>query len=199
MPTAYARRLCPELVLLGGNYQKYREVSTQIREVFAEYSDIIEPLSLDEAFIDVTDSEHYQDSATRIAEAIRKAIFEATQLTASAGVAPNKFLAKIASDWRKPDGLFVIPPESIALFVQQLPVHKIPGVGKVTARKLHRMGVYTCGDLQVYSLIQMAERFGRYGETLYNRCRGWIIAQLNRRVLVNRSVSKKPMRVISSL
>ncbi len=172
MASAQALRRCPGLVLLPVRMDKYKRVSRQIQAIFHQFTDRVEPLSLDEAYLDVTDSAHCQGSATRIAAAIRRRIFEQQGLTASAGVAPNKFLAKVASDWRKPNGQFVIPPGAVAGFVRQLPVAKVYGVGKVTAAKLAGLGVQTCGDLQAWPLAELQRQFGSFGETLYRLCRG---------------------------
>lgn len=172
MSTAKALQKCPHLKLLPGNMEKYRQASQQIMAIYQDYTDLIEPLSLDEAFLDVTGSELCNGSATRIAEEIRARVRAEVGITISAGVAGNKFLAKIASDWRKPDGLFVVPPADMQDFIEQLPVVKIFGVGKVTAAKLHEMGIQTCGELKAYSLAQLVDRFGRFGKRLYELCRG---------------------------
>ncbi|MBB3061707.1 DNA polymerase IV [Microbulbifer rhizosphaerae] len=172
MPSAQAKKLCPDLIVVPGNMKKYREVSGQIRDIFLEYSDTIEPLSLDEAFLDVSDSARCRGSATLIAEEIRRRVREGLGITISAGVAPNKFLAKIASDWQKPDGLTVILPEAVDGFVLRLPVHKIHGVGRVTAEKMHRQGIRTCADLRNYSLIELVQSYGKFGRRLYELCRG---------------------------
>lgn len=134
MPTAIAYRHCPDLIVLPVNMPKYRQISESIHRIFKEFTELVEPLALDEAFLDVSESSLYRGSATWIAEAIRNKIWQKEQLTASAGVAPNKFLAKIASGWNKPNGVFVIRPEQILSFVSQLPVTKLFGVGKVTAK-----------------------------------------------------------------
>lgn len=167
MPTATAKRLCPDLILIPPNMEKYRDVSQQVRKIFFDYTDLVEPLSLDEAFLDVSDASQCQGSATLIAEEIRRRVREEVGITVSAGVAPNKFLAKIGSDWNKPDGLWVITPDQVDAFVKALPVERLSGVGKVTARKLHSMGIQSCGDLREHSLIELAERFGRFGERLH--------------------------------
>ena len=172
MPSAQALRHCPELIILRPDFDKYRRVSKQIRAVFQHFTPLIEPLSLDEAYLDVSASEAFDNSATRIAEAIRREVRDSVGITVSAGVAPNKFLAKIASDWRKPDGLLVIPPAAVADFVRQLPVEKIFGVGKVTAEKMHRLRLLTCGDLQQLSRLELGQRFGSFGERLWTLCRG---------------------------
>ena len=172
MPMSQASRLCPDLVCLPGNMQLYASVSKQIHEIFNRYTPEIEPLSLDEAFLDVTGTQECFGSATWLAEKIRKEIYERTQLTASAGVASNKFLAKIASDWNKPNGQFVIPPEAIAEFMLDLQVGKIFGVGKVTLKKLNNLGVETCADLQKLDLITLSNHFGIFGQRLFELCRG---------------------------
>jgi DNA polymerase-4 len=167
MSTAYAYRLCPNLVLIPVNMQKYRAAAKIIQGIFAEYTTRVEPLSLDEAYLDVTGSERCQGSATLIAKEIRQRIVDETQLTASAGVAPNKFLAKIASGWNKPDGLFVIRPQEIAAFVKELEVRELFGVGKVTAEKLYARGLKTCTDLQKISLAELTAQFGKMGQRLH--------------------------------
>jgi len=172
MPSAQAKKLCPDLIVVPGNMKKYREVSGQIRDIFLEYSEIIEPLSLDEAFLDVSDSGRCQGSATLIAEEIRRRVRAELGITISAGVAPNKFLAKIASDWRKPDGLTVITPDAVDQFVLRLPVAKIHGVGRVTAEKMQRQGIRTCADLRRFSLIELTQAYGKFGRRLYELCRG---------------------------
>lgn len=172
MATAHALRLCPDLVLLPVNMQKYCAASKAIRQIFRKYTDIIEPLSLDEAFMDVSNCEQYQGSATLIAQAIRQDIKSEQNLTASAGVASNKFLAKIASDWNKPDGIFVITPDQIENFMKNLPVQKIFGVGKATVQKLFDRQIKTCGDLQQLSLLELIQSFGSFGAKLHDLCRG---------------------------
>lgn len=172
MASSYAMRLCPDLIILPVNMQKYREASQIIQNIFREYTSLIEPLSLDEAYLDVTDSIHCQGSATWIAQEIRDKIFKTTQLTASAGIAPNKFLAKIASGWKKPNGQFVIRPQDVESFIKNLSVDELFGVGKVTAKKLHKHGLKTCSDLQELSLNQLTQLFGKLGERLYEQCRG---------------------------
>lgn len=172
MSSAKALKLCPDLILIRPDFSKYKSESQKVRRILERYSATIEPLSLDEAYLDVTGSEIEGGSATRIAERIRREIQNETGLTASAGVAPNKFLAKIASDLKKPDGLAVIRPDQIDTFVQTLPVQKIWGVGKVTAEKMNRFGIKTCGDLQTYSVAKLTELFGNWGPTLYDYARG---------------------------
>ncbi|MES2854808.1 MAG: DNA polymerase IV, partial [Bdellovibrionota bacterium] len=154
------------------NFTRYKEESRAIREIFERFTSIIQPLSLDEAYLDVTGSEHFGGSATRIAEEIRRLIREERNLTASAGVAPNKFLAKVASDMNKPDGCTVIKPADIADFVFKLPIQKIWGVGKVTAKRMNDKGIFTCGDLQKYNVGQLTAMFGSWGPTLFDYARG---------------------------
>lgn len=173
MSTAYAKRLCPDLIVLPVNMQKYREASQVIRELFLEYTPLVEPLSLDEAYLDVSQSSHHQGSATLIAKEIREKIWERLKLTASAGVSTNKLLAKIASGWRKPNGLFVIRPQDIDNFMRALPVNELFGVGKVTATKLHDMGFKTCANLQTATLEDLTILFGeKAGNRLFEQCRG---------------------------
>jgi DNA polymerase IV len=169
MPTFQAMRLCPDLIVLPVRFDLYRAESEKIRTLFAEFSDLVEPLSLDEAYLDVS---HLESEGASIALEIRARIRAVTGLTASAGVAPNKFLAKVASDWRKPDGQYEVTPEGVAEFVRQLPVEKIWGVGKRTAEKIHSLGARTCGDLQRLSLIELDRAFGRFGAELHDLCRG---------------------------
>lgn len=172
MPSSQAVKLCPHLVILPPNFALYKKESQAVREIFSRFTDKIEPLSLDEAFLDVTDSPHFNGSATLIAQEIRALIHQELNLRASAGVAPNKFLAKIASDWRKPNGLFVISPHEVDDFVRPLPVEKIFGVGKVTAKKMYDLGLRTCADLQKQSVEQLIEWFGSRGESLSRLSRG---------------------------
>ncbi len=172
MPNATAYRHCPNLVLLPIDMPKYKAASKRIQAIFREYTNLVEPLALDEAFLDVTESTHHQGSATRIAEAIRQRIWTEEQLTASAGVAPNKFLAKIGSSWNKPNGLTVIRPQDVDRFVVDLPVEKLFGVGKVTAKKFYQLKLKTCRDLQQLSLTQLMQHFGKLGEHFYEQCRG---------------------------
>src|SRR5579859_4142341 len=148
MPAIRAERLCPEAIFVPPDFVRYRAVSRQTRDIFRRHTDLVEPLSLDEAYLDVTENKCGLPTATRVAKAIRQQIREELQLTASAGVAPNKFLAKIASDWKKPDGLFVIQPEEVDSFLPPLPVGRLPGVGKVMEEKLQAMGVNTVGHLR---------------------------------------------------
>ncbi|MCX7512789.1 DNA polymerase IV [Frateuria sp. STR12] len=167
MPAVRAERLCPQAVFVPPDFTRYKAVSRQVRAIFAQHTELIEPLSLDEAYLDVTRSKSGLSSATATAEAIRAAIREETGLTASAGVAPNKFLAKIASDWRKPDGLFVIRPHQVEAFLAPLAVGRLPGVGKVMEGKLAAMGVATAADLRTQGLAALEERFGRWGRRLH--------------------------------
>lgn len=172
MSTRKAKQLCPDLVLLSGNMALYKSISQQIRAIFADYTDIIEPLSLDEAYLDVTDSELFGGSATLIAEDIRKRIFQETGLTASAGVSSCKFVAKVASEVNKPNGICVVTPEQLQTFIHQLPVKAIPGVGKVMQKRLAKMDVEYCRDLLPFSLKELEQRFGKMGACLYQRIRG---------------------------
>ncbi|MFT4059759.1 MAG: DNA polymerase IV [Legionella sp.] len=187
MPTAKAISLCPNLVVLPVNMAKYREVSKAIHTIFHQFTDLVEPLSLDEAYLDVSNADLCQGSATLIAQEIQNQIFKEQQLTASAGVAPNKFLAKIASAWKKPNGLFVITPTHVDSFISTLPINKLFGVGKVTASKLNQLNVFTCDDLRRCSLTFLIQHFGKLGQHLYYQARG----------IDNRPV--KPDRVRKSL
>lgn len=172
MSTAMALKLCPHLTVIRGRYDAYKEASAHIREIFSRYTTLIEPLSLDEAYLDVTDSQHCHGSATLIAREIRDTIQQELNLTASAGIAPIKFLAKIASDMNKPNGQFVITPQQMPDFLLALPLAKIPGVGKVTARKLEEMGLNTCADVQKTDLVTLLRRFGKFGRVLWERSNG---------------------------
>ena len=172
MPAVRAMRLCPEAVFIHPNFDKYRAVSKQIREIFERHTPLVEPLSLDEAYLDVTQELTGIATATETAEVIRREIRAETNLTASAGVAPNKFLAKIASDWRKPDGCFVIRPHQIERFLVDLPVRKIPGVGKATEAVMTEMGVATVGHLQRFTVEELNARFGKWGARLWELARG---------------------------
>lgn len=172
MPTAKAQKCCPALIVLPVNMEKYQEVAEGIRKIFLDYTALVEPLSLDEAYLDVSETTLHQGSATLMAKAIKERIVKEQGLTASAGVAPNKLLAKIASDWRKPNGLFVITPDDVASFMVTLPVGKLWGVGKVTREKLNRQGIYHCEHLSQLSLFDLTKTFGAYGQQLYYLCRG---------------------------
>ena len=172
MASSRALNLCPQLVILPPRFDLYRSVSQQFHAIFRQFTDCIEPLSLDEAYLDVSDCQEFEGSATLIAEEIRRRVREELGLTVSAGIAPNKFLAKVASDWRKPDGQFTVAPAAIAEFVESLPVKRINGVGKVMTAKLADMGVTTCGDLQQVPLATLVKRFGKYGQRLSELARG---------------------------
>ncbi len=172
MASAHALKLCPDLLILRPRMDAYKEASREIHEIFRTYTDLIEPLSLDEAFLDVSACEHFSGSATRIAEDIRRRVWKQLQITVSAGVAPNKFLAKIASDWKKPDGLFVITPAEVDDFVQALPVNKLHGVGRVTAERLKRLGIGTCKDLRNWNRLELVRQFGSFGERLWRLAQG---------------------------
>ena len=172
MGATYAEQLCPEAVFVPPDFTRYRAVSRAVREIFLCHTDLIEPLSLDEAYLDVTENKTGLATATKVASTIRKQILEEVNLTASAGVAPNKFLAKIASDWKKPNGLFVIQPGEMEDFLTPLPVGRIPGVGKVTEERLSKLGLKTVGDVRTRPLEELQEIFGRYGQRLYELARG---------------------------
>ena len=172
MPAIRAERLSPSAVFLPPDFPRYRAVSRLVREIFRRHTDLVEPISLDEAYLDVTENKTGLPTATRVARAIREQIREELNLTASAGVAPNKFLAKIASDWRKPDGLFVIQPEEVDSFLLPLSVGRLPGVGKVTEEKLTMSDIQTVEDLRKLDLPTLEGRFGRYGVRLHELARG---------------------------
>ncbi|MDR0836244.1 MAG: DNA polymerase IV [Tannerella sp.] len=172
MPSLTAKHKCPELIFVPPRFEVYHEVSTQIREIFLEYTDLVEPLSLDEAFLDVTVNHKNNPSATLMAQEIRQKIFEKTGLTASAGVSVNKFLAKIASDWKKPNGFFIVPPEEVEKFVATLKIEKFYGVGKVTAQKMHENRIFTGNDLKQHSEAELVKLFGKAGHSLYLNARG---------------------------
>ncbi len=167
MPAVRAERLCPHAIFVPPDFARYKAVSRLIREIFARHTELIEPLSLDEAYLDVTETKTGLPSATATAAAIRAAIREETQLTASAGVAPNKFLAKIASDFRKPNGLFVVRPHEVLDFLAPLPIGRLPGVGKVMEGKLAALGLATVGDLRAFAAEDLEQRFGRWGRRLH--------------------------------
>ncbi len=172
MSSRHALTLCPDLTIVKPRMDAYKEASREIQSIFREYTDLIEPLSLDEAYLDVSDCPHFSGSATRIAEDIRRKVARRLHITVSAGVAPNKFLAKIASDWRKPNGLFVVTPDQVETFVAALPVNKLHGVGKVTAEKLTRLGINNCLELRDWSKLGLLREFGSFGERLWNLARG---------------------------
>src|ERR1700720_2321424 len=172
MPAMQAERLCPRAIFVAPDFTRYRAVSNSVREIFKRHTDLIEPLSLDEAYLDVTENKMGLPTATLVARTIREQIRKELNLTASAGVASNKFLAKLASDWRKPDGLFVIQPQEIDSFLLPLPVDRLPGVGKVTEEKLEQLEVQTIADLRRMDLATLEGRLGRYGVRLYELARG---------------------------
>jgi DNA polymerase-4 len=195
MPGGEARRLCPDLVMVPLDMPRYRDVSRQVMAIFREVTDLVEPLSLDEAFLDVSEVEAFQGSATRIAGFIREQVRDRIGITVSAGVAPNKFLAKIASDWEKPDGLFVITPDQVEGFVETLPVEKLFGVGKVTAGKLHDRGLQTCGDLQRTGQAELVRAFGKQGLRLWDMAHGRderpvVVTRVAKSVSVERTFSR---------
>ena len=171
MPSKTALRKCPWLIFVPPRFDAYKEVSDQIMEIFLAYTDLVEPLSLDEAFLDVTTNHKGISSAMQIARAIKEEIREKTRLTASAGVSVNKFLAKIASDYRKPDGLFVIKPDEAERFVESLEIERFFGVGKVTAQKMHQLGIYTGADLKKIDLETLLRYFGKAGSSYYENAR----------------------------
>jgi DNA polymerase IV len=172
MPALHAERMCPEAVFIPPDFVRYKAASQAVREIFQRHTDLIEPLSLDEAYLDVTENKMQLPTATRVAKMIREQIREELNLTASAGVAPNKFLAKIASDWKKPNGLFVIQPHEIQSFLLPLPIGRIPGVGQVTERRMKGIGIATVGDLYALNMPTLEQHFGRYGHRLYELARG---------------------------
>jgi DNA polymerase IV len=172
MPAMRAERLCPDAIFLAPDFTRYRAVSRDVREIFKRHTDLIEPLSLDEAYLDVTTNKTGLPTATLVARTIRGQIRQELNLTASAGVAPNKFLAKLASDWRKPDGLFVIQPDEVHAFLLPLPVGRLPGVGRVNEEKLAQLGIKTAGDLRSLDQSRLEQEFGRYGVRLYELARG---------------------------
>ena len=172
MPAKRAERLCPDAIFMAPDFTKYRAVSQDVREIFKRHTDLIEPLSLDEAYLDVTNNRTSLPTATLVARTIREQIRQELKLTASAGVAPNKFLAKLSSDWKKPDGLFVIQPEEVDAFLLPLPVGRLPGVGRVTEEKLAKLGIKTVSELRGLELAKLEHEFGRYGVRLYELARG---------------------------
>ena len=168
LSSVLAKRLCPELIFVPARFDVYKAVSRQIRAIFGEYTELVEPLSLDEAFLDVS----HVRSATLVAREIKAHILAETGLTASAGISVNKMLAKIASDYRKPDGLFTIPPERIEEFVAGLPVERFFGIGEVTAEKMHRLGIRTGADLRLWNEAALVQQFGKAGHSYYGYARG---------------------------
>ena len=172
MPAVHAERMCPEAVFIPPDFVRYKAASQAVRQIFQRHTDLIEPLSLDEAYLDLTENKMQLPTATRVAKMIREQIREELNLTASAGVAPNKFLAKIASDWKKPNGLFVIQPHEIQGFLLPLPIGRIPGVGQVTETRMKGIGITTVGDLYALDVATLEQHFGRYGRRLYELARG---------------------------
>ena len=172
MSMSQAKKRCPQVIVIEPNFEKYRDVSVKIHQIFQNYTGLIEPLSLDEAYLDVTENLKNIPSATEVAECIRADIFQTTGLTASAGVAPNKFLAKIASDWHKPNGICIIKPNQVQHFIQHLALKKIPGVGKVTQEKLKSLNLETLGDLQRVDENFLIHHFGKYGKQLFLYAQG---------------------------
>jgi DNA polymerase IV len=167
MPALRAERLCPDGIFIAPDFPRYRAVSRLTREIFKRHTDLVEPLSLDEAYLDVTENKIGLPTATRVASTIREQIRQELQLTASAGVAPNKFLAKLASDWRKPDGLFVIQPEEVESFLLPLSVNRLPGVGKVTGARLEKLGIKTVREMRDVDIAMLEREFGRFGVRLH--------------------------------
>lgn len=172
MPSVIAKKLCPELIFVKHHFDRYHEISSEVFSIFKKYTLLVEPLSVDEAFLDVTTDLKNICSATLIAREIKKEIHDQTGLTASAGISVNKFLAKIASEIKKPDGLFVIKPEDAQSFIEKLPVEKFYGIGKVTADKMHRLGVHTGADLKKWELVTLVRNFGKIGVFYYDIVRG---------------------------
>lgn len=172
MATAQALQRCPQLVVIPPTMEKYRVASRQILAIYRDYTDLVEPLSLDEAYLDVSAAPDASGSATLMAQQMRARIAQTVGITASAGIAPNKFIAKIASAWNKPDGQFVVKPSQVDAFVAALPVDKLFGVGRVTAIHLKRLGAATCGDLRAWSLTDLQRHFGKFGVRLFELCRG---------------------------
>jgi DNA polymerase IV len=189
MPAVRAERLCPDAVFVPPDFVRYKIASQHIREIFSRHTDMIEPLSLDEAYLDVTENKCHLSSATEVASRIRESIFEETQLTASAGIAPNKFIAKIASDWNKPNGQFVVRPQEVMDFLTPLPVGRLPGVGKVMEAKLAALNIQTVGQLRQLPVQACEARFGRWGLRLHELAHG---------IDENRVVSERPTQQISS-
>ena len=189
MPAVRAQRLCPEAIFVPPDFTRYKAVSLQVREIFKRHTDLIEPLSLDEAYLDVTKNKTGLATATLVARTIREQIRQELHLTASAGVAPNKFLAKLASDWKKPGGLFVIQPDEVGGFLTPLPIGRLPGVGKVTEQKLEKLNIKTVGDLKALDEALLEKHFGRFGLRLYELARG---------IDANEVVPDRPTKSISA-
>lgn len=172
MPGRLALEKCPHLIVVKPRFQRYKEISSQIRQIFYEYTDLVEPLSLDEAYLDVTENKMGIQSANSIAREIRQKILERTGLTASAGISVNKFLAKVASDYNKPNGQKTIHPTQVLPFMEKLPIEKFYGIGKVTANRMHSLHIFTGADLKAKSLEQLTELFGKAGKYYYDVVRG---------------------------
>jgi len=172
MASATAIKRCPQLILIPGRMSVYREASRRMHEIFTDYTDLIEPLSLDEAFLDVSNCPRCRGSATLIAQEIRQRIAQTIGITVSAGIAPNKFIAKIASDMNKPDGQYVVTPQQVDDFLRQLPVSRIWGVGKVTAQRLEKKGIKTCADVRAHDIFQFVQQFGQFGEHIHRLAHG---------------------------
>lgn len=172
MASSTAKRLCPHLTIVPPRMSRYKKASEQIHQIFKRFTHAIEPLSLDEAYLDVSEKKDYSGSATLMAQAIQTQIYEDVGITVSAGIAPNKFLAKIASDWNKPNGLFIIPPKQVDDFVKTLPVNKLSGVGQATQKKLADLGIYTCNDIRSYSVFELTKTLGSFGERLHQLAYG---------------------------
>lgn len=187
MSSVIAKRNCPELIFVKPRFERYKELSTRIRTIFLEYTDLVEPLSLDEAYLDVTENKKGNPSASLIAREIREKILEKTGLTASAGISVNKFIAKVASDYNKPNGQKTVNPEEVEEFLEVLEIRKFYGVGKVTAEKMYRLGIFTGKDLKERSLEFLNEHFGKSGEYYYNVVRGIHLSEV------------KPSRIRKSL
>jgi DNA polymerase-4 len=172
MPSVTARKLCPNLIFVKHRFERYQEISGQVFEIFREYTDMVEPLSIDEAFLDVTNDKKGICSATLIARSIKDEIKNRTGLTASAGISVNKFLAKIASDINKPDGIFLIPPENAEKFIEELPIEKFYGIGSVTAERMHKLGIHSGYDLKQWDLLSLIRNFGKTGKFYFDIARG---------------------------
>ncbi|MDX9947781.1 MAG: DNA polymerase IV [Bacteroidales bacterium] len=172
MPSVTARKLCPELIFVRHRFERYHQLSEMIFEIYREFTDLVEPLSIDEAFLDVTNDKKGMGSATLIARTIKKEIKARTGLTASAGISVNKFLAKIASDMDKPDGLYLIAPEKAAEFIEKLSIEKFFGIGRVTAAKMHKLGIHCGADLLKWDLLSLIRNFGKSGRFYYDIARG---------------------------
>ncbi len=172
MPSVTARKLCPNLIFVKHRFERYQEISGQVFEIFREYTDMVEPLSIDEAFLDVTNDKKGICSATLIARSVKEEIKNRTGLTASAGISVNKFLAKIASDINKPDGIFLIPPENAEKFIEELPIEKFYGIGRVTAERMHKLGIHSGYDLKQWDLLSLIRNFGKTGKFYFDIARG---------------------------